>query len=124
VTTSKKILIVDDSKLVLTLHGNILKKLGFECSTAENGFLALEACVKTHFDLIVTDINMPKMDGYEFTKKLRAADGYGETPIVMVSTEQESQDKSRGIEAGVNVYIVKPVDAEKLSMHVKMLLGL
>ena len=118
-----KILIVDDSRLVLSLHANILKKLGFVCTSAENGALALETCMQTQFDLILTDINMPKMDGYEFTTKVRAAAGYAETPIIMISTEQEAQDKSKGIEAGANVYIVKPVDAAELALQVKMLLG-
>ena len=120
---AKKILIVDDSRLVLSLHTNILKKLGYECTSAENGALALEACLKTPFDLILTDINMPKMDGYEFTKRVRDASGYEQTPIIMISTEHEAQDKTRGMEAGVNVYIVKPVASEDLAMQVKILLG-
>ncbi|MGZ3634310.1 MAG: response regulator [Parachlamydiaceae bacterium] len=119
----KKILIVDDSKLVLSLHANILKKMGFECIPAENGFIGFELCMKNKFDMILTDINMPKMDGYDLTKKIRALDGYSETPIIMISTEKEAQDKSKGFEAGVNVYIVKPVDSEDLMMHVKILLG-
>jgi two-component system, chemotaxis family, chemotaxis protein CheY len=119
----KKILIVDDSRLVLSLHANILKKLGFECSTAENGAIALEACLNEQFDLILTDINMPKMDGYEFTKKVRAAKGYEDVPIIMISTEQEARDKTQGIEAGANVYIVKPVEATDLGMQIRMLLG-
>ena len=121
--TSKKILIVDDSRLVLSLHSNILKKMGFECSSAENGVLALESCLKTQFDLILTDINMPKMDGYEFTAKVRSTSGYEDTPIIMISTEQEAQDKSKGIDAGANVYLVKPVEAADLEMQVKILLG-
>lgn len=117
-----KILVVDDSRLVLSLHSNILKKLGFDCTSAENGALALESCLKAKFDMILTDINMPKMDGYEFTKKVRATDGYSTTPIIMISTEQEAQDKARGFEAGANVYIVKPVDAEDLAMQIRILL--
>ena len=122
-TGNKKILIVDDSRLVLSLHSNILKKIGFECVSAQNGAMALEACIQSKFDLILTDINMPKMDGYEFTRKVRATDGYEFVPIIMISTEQEAQDKTRGIEAGANVYIVKPVGADELATHVKMLLG-
>ena len=120
---SKKILIVDDSRLILSLHTNMLKKLGFECTSAENGAVALESCMKNQFDLILTDINMPKMDGYQFTSKVRATPGYETTPIIMISTEQEAQDKSKGIEAGATVYIVKPVEASELSLHLKMLLG-
>ena len=120
---SKKILIVDDSKLVLSLHRNILKTLGYECSSAENGAVALESCMTTKFDLILTDINMPKMDGYEFTKKVRVVLGYEEVPIIMISSEKNDQDKGKALEAGVNVYIVKPVSADDLTTHVKMLLG-
>src|ERR1700733_5636910 len=104
---SKRILIVDDSRLVLSLHSNIIRKLGFDCESAENGFMALEECLKGQFDLVLTDINMPKMDGYEFTKKLRGTSGYEQTPIIIISTEQEALDKSKGLEAGANAYIIK-----------------
>jgi two-component system chemotaxis response regulator CheY len=121
-SNAKKILIVDDSKLVLSLHANILKKMGLDCVTAENGVIGLENCIKTQFDLILTDINMAKMDGYEFTKRVRTTPGYTQVPIIMISTEQEAKDKTRGIEAGADVYIVKPVKSDELSTLAKMLL--
>lgn len=121
--TLKKILIVDDSKLVLSLHLNILKKLGYECFSAENGILALESCIMTQFDLIVTDVNMPKMDGYEFTKRLRENINYKNVPVIIISTEQEAFDKIKGYIAGADIFIVKPVNPEELALHVKMLLG-
>ncbi|MBF0315464.1 MAG: response regulator [Oligoflexia bacterium] len=122
-SVTKKILLIDDSKMVLSFHANILRKHGFECSCVENGFMALEECLRKQFDLILTDINMPKMDGYEFTRKIREVLSYKEIPIIMISTEQEAQDKSKGMEAGANVYIVKPVLPEDLIMHLKLLIG-
>ena len=109
---SNKILIVDDSEIVRNLHSYILEGAGFRCTGAENGYMALELLLREDFDLIITDINMPRMDGYELTKKIRATDGYTEVPIIIISTEEEAGDKMKGMAAGANVYIVKPARPE------------
>ncbi len=119
----KHVLLVDDSQIVLNLHRYILEEAGFRCSVAENGFVALELLAQDHFDLVVTDINMPKMDGYELTRKIRQMEGYEKVPIIIISTEQEAKDKQKGIEAGANVYIVKPAEPEDLIMNANMLLA-
>lgn len=120
---AKKILIVDDSNIVLNLHTYILEQAGYVCSGALNGYVALEALLKEHYDLIVTDVNMPKMDGYELIKRIREYDEYKHVPIIIVSTEQEAKDKTKGFEAGANVYIVKPTEPALMVINVKMLLG-
>ncbi|MBW1735101.1 MAG: response regulator [Deltaproteobacteria bacterium] len=120
---SNKILIVDDSDIVRKLHSYILEEAGFRCTGAENGFTALEIMLREPFDLIITDINMPRMDGYELTRKIRETDGYAEVPIIIISTEQEAKDKMKGMAAGANVYIVKPAQPESLITNVRMLLA-
>jgi two-component system chemotaxis response regulator CheY len=66
---------------------------------------------------------MPQMDGYEFTRRLRATTGYETTPVIIVSTESEARDKTRGFEAGANVYVVKPARPNDLLANARMLLG-
>ncbi len=119
----KKVLIVDDSKIVQNMHSFILKEAGYECSCADNGFVALEMLAREPYDLIVCDVNMPRMDGYELTRRVRKTEGYENTPVIMISTEKEAADKMKGMEAGANVYIVKPAKPEELVMNAKMLLG-
>jgi len=118
-----KALIVDDSKIVRDMHAFFLESGGFEVESAENGSEAVEKMLMRRFDLIVTDINMPQMDGYEFTRRVRQTRGYEDVPIIMVSTEAEAQDKTKGFEAGANVYVVKPATAEELVGHARLLVG-
>ncbi len=118
-----RILIVDDSNIVLSLHSYILENAGHECLGVNNGFMALERLMRDMFDLVVTDVNMPKMDGYELTRKIRAIEDYKQIPIIIISTEQEAKDKMKGLEAGANIYIVKPTDPAALVVNVDMLLA-
>jgi two-component system chemotaxis response regulator CheY len=120
---SAKVLIVDDSRTARDLHGFMLESGGYEVHQAVNGSEALEKAITTQFDLIVTDVNMPQMDGYEFTRRIRATAGYETTPIIIVSTESEAQDKTRGFEAGANIYVVKPARPKDLLANARMLLG-
>jgi two-component system chemotaxis response regulator CheY len=120
---SAKVLIVDDSRTVRDLHGFMLESGGYQVCQAINGSEGLEVALSTQFDLIVTDVNMPQMDGYEFTRRLRATTGYETTPVIIVSTESEARDKTRGFEAGANVYVVKPARPNDLLANARMLLG-
>ena len=118
-----RVLIVDDSHIVLNLHSYIFMEAGFECSVAENGYLALEMLNREKFDLLVTDINMPKMDGYELTRRTRKIPGYEDIPIIIISTEDEAKDKMKGLEAGANIYVVKPAEPASLIANANMLLA-
>lgn len=118
-----KILIVDDSDIVLSLHAYILEGAGYHCAAAKNGYLALEMLLREPFDLVVTDVNMPKMDGYALTRRIRATDGYRDIPVVMISTGEEAADKIKGMEAGANVYLVKPTQPAALVTKVQLLLA-
>jgi two-component system chemotaxis response regulator CheY len=118
-----KVLIVDDSDIVLNIHSHIFDIAGFEVAVAENGFVALEVLNREKIDLVVTDINMPRMDGYELIRKIRQTENYENTPIIIISTEEESKDIMKGMEAGANLYVVKPAEPVSLITNANMLLG-
>lgn len=118
----RNILVVDDSPTVRALESFILKTAGFEVEGASNGVEALEKIFEKSYALVVTDINMPKMDGLRLTKTLREHDAYKDLPIIIVTSESEEEDRMRGIEAGANVYLCKPTKPEQLLQNVKMLL--
>jgi two-component system chemotaxis response regulator CheY len=118
------VLIVDDSEMARNFHSYILKSEGFETISAVDGADALEKLYQLEkVDLVVTDINMPVMDGYTFVERIREDDQFEDLPIVIVSTEDEAKDKQRGFDAGANVYIVKPTEPEELVENIKLLLG-
>lgn len=120
----KKIMVVDDSPTVRSLHGFILKSRGFEVVTASNGIEAIEKLYSNKdIVLAIVDINMPKMDGIQFCKTIRKEDAYRDLPVIIVTSEQEEDDRKKGIDAGANIYMVKPTQPDKLVVHVKMLLG-
>jgi two-component system chemotaxis response regulator CheY len=120
---AKRILIADDSKIVRSLHSYILESAGYECHAAPNGYVALELLRPDHFDLVITDLNMPRMDGYALIEKIREQEEFRTLPIIVISTEEEARDKQKGFEAGANIYIVKPAKPRELVMNVQMLLG-
>ena len=114
------ILVVDDDKNTRMFLEAVLKEANYTVSLAQNGLDALEILDKEHIDLIVLDIMMPKMDGYEFTKKLRDSDN--NIPILMVSAKQLPIDKHMGFLAGTDDYITKPLDDEEMLYRIKALL--
>jgi len=120
---SQKVLVIDDSPIVRNLHSVMLKSAGFLVEEAENGYEALEKALQAHFDLMVVDVNMPKMDGFTFCKEIRKSEVHKDVPIIIVSTEAEAEDKMKGFQAGANLYLVKPVKAEQLIENARMLLG-
>ena len=120
----KHILIVDDSKTVRNLVAFIMKKEGFKVTTAEDGLDGLEKLYATEsVDLIVSDINMPRMDGLTFIKNVREQEIYRDIPIIVLSTEGQDKDIEFGLSVGANLYMVKPAQPEKMVRNVKMLLG-
>jgi two-component system chemotaxis response regulator CheY len=119
----KRVLIVDDSQLTRTFHSYILKDAGFECATAIDGADGLEKAAEQGFDVVMTDINMQGMDGYEFIRRLRQSPQYENIPVVIISTESKENDKQKGFTAGANLYLVKPLDPARISQSMAMLLG-
>ncbi len=121
---TKHILIVDDSKTVRNLVAFILKKEGYRVTTAEDGLDGLEKLYSHgEIHLIVSDVNMPRMDGFSFIKTVREQDGYRDLPIVVLSTEGQEKDIQKGMSLGANLYMIKPAQPEKLVRNVRMLLG-
>jgi two-component system chemotaxis response regulator CheY len=101
----------------------MLKSAGYFTEDAENGFDALEKAMKSDFDLMIVDINMPKMDGFEFCRQIRTSEKYKEIPLLIVSTESEAEDKMKGFKAGANLYLIKPVKPAVLIENVSLLLN-
>lgn len=120
----KTVLIVDDSKTIRNLVGFILESEGLKVITAENGLDGLEKLYSSkNIDLILTDINMPHMDGYTFIASVREQVKYKNIPIIILSTEGAEEDMQKGINLGANLYMVKPAQPEKMVRNIKMLLG-
>ena len=114
------ILVVDDDKNTRMFLRAVLEGAGYTVSTAVNGQDALGVMDREHIDLVVLDIMMPKMDGYEFTRALRETDN--NLPILMVSAKQRPADKHKGFAVGTDDYITKPIDDEEMLFRIKALL--
>ena len=114
------ILVVDDDRNTRLLFKTLLERSGYTTRLAKDGKEALELMDTEHVDLVVLDIMMPRMDGYEFAKTLRYANEY--LPILMVSAKQLPTDKHKGFDAGVDDYMIKPVESEEFLLRIKALL--
>lgn len=114
------ILVVDDQKHTRMLIESILKAEQYTVSTACNGEEALEIMDTVHIDLVVLDIMMPKINGYEFTKILREADN--NLPILMVSAKSLPDDKCKGFLVGTDDYMTKPINESEMLLRIKALL--
>ena len=118
----KTILIVDDSEFVRSYHSYILEQAQFRVITVVDGSDGLEKLYSNACDLVLTDINMSNMDGYEFIRRVRADGKYDSLPIIIVYTESETKDKMKGFEAGTSLYIVKPSSPEMMVENIRMVM--
>jgi len=114
------ILVVDDDKNTRRLMRAVLESEYYTVFTAADGEEALEVMDTEHIDLVVLDIMMPKMDGYEFTRTLRSV--RNELPILMVSAKQLPADRKQGFRMGIDDFMTKPVDEEEMLLRIKALL--
>ena len=114
------ILVVDDDKHTRMLLSAILKNANYTVTAAADGREALKVLSREHIDLVVLDIMMPQMDGYEFTRLVRENDSA--LPILMLTAKQLPADEKRGFLVGTDDYITKPIDEEKLLLRIKALL--
>ena len=117
----KQILTVDDSASVRQMVAFTLSKAGYELSEAADGCEGLERVGRQKFDLIITDLNMPRMDGIAMIAALRRLPGYAYTPILMLTTESQPEKKDAGRKAGATGWIVKPFNADQLVSVVQKL---
>jgi two-component system chemotaxis response regulator CheY len=119
-----RILIVDDASLVRMYYRDILQRDGYEIHEALNGLEALEKLLTLPADLVIVDVNMPKMDGITFLKALRRqALPLAATPALVTSTEAGPEDIEAARSAGANFYLIKPVSMDTLSQYAKLLCG-
>lgn len=119
----KKVLVVDDASTVRMYHKKILGEAGFQVDEAVNGLEALEKSFINNYDLYIVDINMPKLDGYSFVRKLRSSKNTKQSPVIMVTTESEEKDRELAYQAGANFYMVKPVKPDELVKYAKIFTG-
>ncbi|MBQ9132268.1 MAG: response regulator transcription factor [Clostridia bacterium] len=115
-----QILVVEDDKNARRLMETVLTRYGYEPISARDGVEALEIMDRKHVDLIILDVMMPRMDGYEFTNTLRTSGC--NIPILMVTARETQNDKKRGFIIGADDYMVKPVDEEEMILRIAALL--
>jgi two-component system chemotaxis response regulator CheY len=112
----RRILVVEDSGAMRALIGSVLEDLDekLEIDEAESGFAALRLLPRRSYDLIVTDINMPDINGLELVSFVKRDPRYRHTPLLIVSTEGSARDRDKGLELGASAYLVKPFAADEL----------
>ena len=108
-----RVLVVDDSPDITFMFAFLLEQAGYEVTAANSALNALEAARTQQFDLVVSDIGMPEMNGYELARELRTLPGYATVPLVAVTGFAQYSDQDRAIESGFNIHINKPIDPEK-----------
>lgn len=119
----KHILVVDDSLTTRILERNILKAAGYKVTVANNGLEALTKVVSEHFDLIISDVEMPEINGFELTERLRELNNFKNIPIILVTSLASENDRRKGLGLGANAYLTKgDFNQEELLKNVKQLL--
>ncbi|MBQ9845198.1 MAG: response regulator transcription factor [Oscillospiraceae bacterium] len=113
------ILICDDEEGIRTLISKYAKYEGHNVTTAENGQIAVQECMKNKFDIIILDIMMPMLDGFETARKIRE---FSQVPIIMLSARGEEYDRIHGFEIGADDYVVKPFSPKELMMRVDVIM--
>lgn len=117
------ILTVDDSASMRQMVTYTLQSAGHDVTEAEDGVDALEKAKEGNFNLVITDVNMPNMDGITLTKELRALNEYRYTPILTLTTESGKNKKQEGKNAGATGWIIKPFNPDQLLSTIKKVLG-
>ncbi|MCV2873344.1 response regulator [Defluviimonas sp. WL0050] len=118
-----KILAVDDSRTIRDMLALVLGEAGYSVQTAEDGQDALDTLDGFEPDVIISDINMPRLDGFGFVQAVRRIDRYRATPILVLTTESAPELKAWARAAGATGWIVKPFDAQKLIRAIQMVAG-
>lgn len=118
-----KILVVDDCKTTRKLLGFYLREKGYEVVYAENGLEAMEKLGRENINLVMTDLNMPYMDGLELTRSMKTEPSLRHIPVLMVTTEGDDDERQSALEAGANGYLVKPVNADMITSNIRDILG-
>jgi CheY-like chemotaxis protein len=120
----KKVLLVDDSKTALLMEQMILKqRTSYNCVTAQDGVEALACALRENPDLVLMDVVMPRLNGFEACKRMRLQDSLRDTPIILVTTRGEEEYVEAGYQSGCNDYLNKPVKGDELVSLLQSYLG-
>jgi DNA-binding response OmpR family regulator len=119
----KRILVVDDDPTYLTLEESVLKREGYEVVTAEDGAQAMSLYKEQEFDLVLLDVMMPGVDGFEVSRTLREGDRQKKVPVVFVTSKDDSKSMQEGFRSGGRVYLTKPFTNFQLVKMVKSVIG-
>lgn len=119
----KKILVVDDSPFMLKVVGDMLTNLSYEVTTAGSGHLACQKAESTRFDMVIADMNMPIMDGIEFTRQVKQYPTCKFVPVVMLSSEQNEEKISEARKVGVSTFLSKPLNEKQLKTILQITLN-
>lgn len=120
---SKKILIAEDSQTMRSLIVSTISMMGdYELIEAANGFEALRILPREKVDLVITDINMPDINGLELISFIKNNPSYKETPLFIISTEGSEKDREKGLSLGADAYLVKPFNPEELQALIRQYL--
>jgi len=121
---ARRVLVVDDSLVAGELQKNILLAAGYESEIAQDGVEGLEMLGQKPWDLVIADVDMPRMDGFELTSRLRADERYREIPVIIVTSRDSMDDRRRGFEVGADAYVLKrEFDQSQLLDTVRRLVG-
>jgi DNA-binding response OmpR family regulator len=121
--TKKKILVVDDSKTALFMVTMILKKEPYQLLTATDGQEAIEVAAAEHPDLVLMDVVMPRMTGFEACRELKRREETKSIPVILVTTRGEEENVETGFESGCNDYVTKPLNGQELLAKVRDLVA-
>ncbi len=115
---TKAVMVVDDSEPIRKFLAFALRAQGFSVIPARDGMDALEKLSQTRVDLVITDLNMPNMDGFEFLRALREDREYFKVPVIILSSLSSDKDVELGLRLGANSYLVKPFDQKRIQYEV------
>ena len=119
----KHILIVDDDEMVLMALEELLKPEGYKVDAVSRGTEALKKLDDNKYDLIMLDVIMPEMDGFELCRRIREKEAFKEIPVVFLSAKSRDEDRVQGLDAGANLFLSKPISPDKLLSIVSDTLG-
>jgi two-component system chemotaxis response regulator CheY len=119
----KRVLIVDDAATVRHYHRQVLEAAGYQVLDAANGLEGLEKALMALPDLVLADVNMPRMDGYSLLAALRAEPALAATPVIIITTEALARHEREAVEHGANLCLLKPVAPEALVQYADLLAG-
>ncbi|MDT8304466.1 MAG: response regulator [Anaerolineae bacterium] len=120
---SQSVLVVDDEPMARTLLRLMLVRAGFEVSEAEDGYDALEKIEAELPDLVILDVMMPGMDGFSVCRAVRESARTAQLPVIMLSAKTDLESVNRGMRAGANKYLTKPISPDELTRQVRSILG-